>query len=121
MADASVVSAAAFDESCADEAEAMLEGGQLVAPPLLAYELASVARKKAQNHPDQIKAIETALDRALQLRIQWVEVGQLAAFRLANATGLTTYDASYLYVARSMGIELVTFDRRLRAAAAANG
>lgn len=36
---------------------------------------------------------------------------------LAEATGLTAYDASYLWVAHSMGAELVTLDRKLAAAA----
>ena len=35
---------------------------------------------------------------------------------LANATGLTAYDASCLWLAASLGADLVTLDRRLAAA-----
>ena len=37
---------------------------------------------------------------------------------LAEATGLTAYDASYLWLARSLGGELVTLDLKLAAAIA---
>ena len=33
---------------------------------------------------------------------------------LALETGLTTYDASYLYLSRSLGADLVTFDEQLQ-------
>ena len=33
-----------------------------------------------------------------------------------SETGLTTYDASYLWLANDLGIELVTLDRRLATA-----
>jgi predicted nucleic acid-binding protein len=36
---------------------------------------------------------------------------------MAEETGLTTDDASYLWVARELGAELVTWDRALAAAA----
>jgi predicted nucleic acid-binding protein len=35
---------------------------------------------------------------------------------LAEATGLTAYDASYLWLARTLNAELVTLDRKLAAA-----
>ena len=40
---------------------------------------------------------------------------------LARRHDLTAYDASYLEVARRRGLPLVTLDRRLRSAAAAEG
>ncbi len=46
--------------------------------------------------------------------VVWGEVVSLAL-----ATGLTAYDASYLWLARLLGAELVTLDRRLAAAASA--
>ena len=36
---------------------------------------------------------------------------------LALETGLTAYDASYLWVAKSLGCELLTFDEQLARAA----
>ncbi len=35
---------------------------------------------------------------------------------MAEAASLTAYDASYLWIARTLGCELVTLDRRLAAA-----
>lgn len=116
VADASVIGAIVFEEPTADEAEALLAEADLSAPTLLAYELTSVARKKAQQYPDQVGAIEQALLAALRLDIQWVEVDHGAVLLLALETGLTTYDASYLHVARSLDVPLVTFDERLRTA-----
>jgi len=40
----------------------------------------------------------------------------LLEFELAIGTRLTTYDASYLWLARALRCELVTLDRRLSAA-----
>ena len=40
------------------------------------------------------------------------------AIDLAIGTGLTAYDASYLWLSRQLGAELVTLDRRLAKAAA---
>ena len=57
-----------------------------------------------------------ALKLALALDIHWVEVDHVAVFRLAMAAGLTTYDANYLYLARSLGLPLATFDERLHEA-----
>jgi predicted nucleic acid-binding protein len=36
---------------------------------------------------------------------------------LAEATGLTAYDACYLWLARTLRADLITLDRRLAAAA----
>lgn len=36
---------------------------------------------------------------------------------LAQSTGLSAYDASYLWLARHLGAGLITLDRRLAAAA----
>lgn len=45
-----------------------------------------------------------------------LDVDEIAVFRLALDTGLTAYDASYLYVAQRIGAPLVTFDTKLQAA-----
>ena len=121
VADASVIAAIAFEEPRADEAEALLEGADLSAPTLLAYELTSVARKKAQQYPHQLDAIEQALLGALRLDIQWVEVNHLEVLRIAVERGLTIYDASYLYVAWMLDMPLLTFDEHLRSAGQGRG
>lgn len=115
VADASVLAAIAFGEPRAEEATALLQDAVLHEPPLLAYELASVAHKKALRYPDRVDAIAWALELVLALEIRWVDVDHRAVFHLALEKGLTTYDATYLYVARSLGAPLVTFDVRLLA------
>lgn len=119
VVDASVLGALAFGEPRADEAAALLLDGPLHAPVLLAYEMASIARRKISQAPYQRPAILAALEDALDLELVWSDVEPSAVVDLAVATNLTTYDASYLYLAEVLGAELVTFDDQLAAAAAA--
>ena len=119
VADTSVLAAVLFQEPEALQALALIDGADLYEPTLLAYELASVARKKARRSPEQRGEIFDALRLGLSMDIQWVEVSHLEALRLALDLNLTTYDASYAQVARALRVPLVTFDQRLRAATAA--
>ena len=119
--DASVLGAIIFDEPRAAEAYTLIRGFELNAPGLLAYELTHIAQKKSRAYPAQREAIEKALEAALLMHIQWSEVDHVEVLRLALETGLTTYDASYLYLARSLGLVLVTFDERLQAVVDAKG
>ncbi|HZT90151.1 MAG TPA: type II toxin-antitoxin system VapC family toxin [Stellaceae bacterium] len=48
--------------------------------------------------------------------METVAAGCAASLDLAEAAGLTAYDASYLWLARALGAELVTLDRKLAAA-----
>ena len=116
VADASVIGAIVFGEPEAATAAALLGEDELYAPTLLAYELASIARTKIVRHPDQRESILRALELGLRMNIQWVDVAPVAAVQLALAVGLSTYDASYLHLARSLNAPLVTFDQRLLAA-----
>ena len=116
VADASVIGAIAFKENQAEQAESLLQGAELYEPPLLAYELAGVACEKALLDTRRVSEVFYALELALAADMNWVEVHHVAVLRMALDTGLTTYDASYLYVARTLGFPLVTFDRRLRRA-----
>ena len=116
VADASVLAALLFDEPRRVEAEALLTGADLVEPTLLPYELASVARKKIRLDPEQEEPVLRALDLLAAVPFRWVIVDQRESVRLAVRTGLTTYDAAYLWTARSTGARLVTFDERLQAA-----
>jgi predicted nucleic acid-binding protein len=95
----------------------LLQGGDLYAPVLLAYELTSIARRKCAAYPDRLDAFAEALQTGLALPIHWIEVEHRAVLQLALATDLTTYDASYLYVSQALGAQLATFDERLAQAA----
>src|SRR3972149_8901451 len=115
--DASAVGAWCFREPRRDEAWDLMSGSELYAPLLLAYELANAARKKCIERPEDTIVTRAALRTALNLMWHWTDVDQLEVLRLALETGLTTYDAAYLYLARWLGIPLRTFDERLARAA----
>lgn len=121
VVDASVLGAIAFHEPRADEAASLIRGADLFAPPLLAYEMANVARKRILLHKDQEEAFTEALRLVLAMGIEWVEVSHEAALKLALNNNLSTYDASYLYVSQYMEAPLVTFDDRLKRAARSVG
>jgi predicted nucleic acid-binding protein len=90
----------------------------MAAPALIWFELASVCLQKIKAHPAQKDEILTAFSLARKLAIEMVEVDHWAAVNVAYETGLTTYDASYLWLARHLQGELVTLDRKLRRACA---
>jgi len=119
--DASAYAAVIFGEPEGNAIWPRLSGASLFAPTLLAFELASVAKKKIRLRPGDGARILVALATALEPRwnITWRHVDPADSVLIANATGLTTYDASYLWLAGSLGAELVTLDARLAVARAA--
>lgn len=121
VVDASVLAALVFQEFQAREAAALIGDAELWEPRLLAYELASVARKKVMLHPGEHEGILAGLESALAMNIQWFDVAQTDVLILALETGLSTYDSSYLYLAQMLGVPLATFDRRLLAVAQQRG
>lgn len=121
VVDASVLGALIFGEPRAEEAVALLKNTEIYAPLLLGYELTSIARKKAMRYPELKEKILAALEIGLGLDINWTEVEHPEVLRLALDTGLTTYDASYLYLSRALKIPLITFDEKLAEKAKAKG
>ncbi len=116
VTDASVLGAVAFREPRSTEAEALIKGVELLAPSIIFYELTSIAHKKARHYPAQRKQFTDILLRALSLGIEIRDVNHPQVLQLALETGLTTYDASYIYVAQTVGVPLVTFDKKMQAA-----
>ena len=53
--------------------------------------------------------------------IYWTKVDFNKTLELALETGLTAYDASYLYLAQTLSMPIATFDRKLSSAAQARG
>ena len=89
----------------------------LVAPTLISFELANVCLVKTRRHPAQRDALRQAFQLRIRLQIEELAVDHDAILALAETLGLTTYDASYLWLARQLSAELVTLDRQLIAAA----
>ena len=117
VVDASVLGALIFGEPDAAEVVSLLDEAEIYVPTLLPYELASIARKKISRYPEQREALLQALALSLVMDMHLIEVNGLEVVDLALETGLTVYDASYLYLSRNLGMELITFDRRLRESA----
>jgi predicted nucleic acid-binding protein len=113
VVDASALGALVFGEPEAETVAKQLSTFTLVAPQLLWFELASIAFKKAAKHPGLVNQIREAFRMAGRLAIEILAVDHLDVIDLATQTRITTYDASYLWLARKTGGELVTLDKRL--------
>ena len=113
VVDASALGAIAFDEPEGPTLAAHLEGETLLAPALIDFELMNLAVTKARRRPDLVDKILISVAAALAVPIARITVPGPEVFALAMATGLTAYDASYLWLARSRDAELVTLDRAL--------
>lgn len=116
VVDASAMAAVLFGEPNADDVVERLEA-PLLAPTLLRYEVANVGRTKIRRHPDRGEEILGSLGLLRRMGIQEVAVPAQEATRTARDHDLTAYDAAYLWLARFLGLELVTLDARLDAAA----
>lgn len=116
VVDASAIAALLFAEPEADAIAQRLDGARLVAPPLMGFELANVCLVKGRRHPEQKAALAEAFRFRHRLAVEEVAIDHDDSLALAAATGLTAYDASYLWLAQKMGAELVTLDRGLASA-----
>jgi predicted nucleic acid-binding protein len=114
VVDASALAALLFGEPEAEDVARRLDGARLGAPGLLDFELANVCVVKCRRHPHQREALLVAFQLRHRLAIQEIAVDHAAVLEIALATGLTAYDASYLWLARQLGAELVTLDKRLQ-------
>jgi predicted nucleic acid-binding protein len=113
--DASALAAVAFAEPDADAVIDQVDGHRLHAPTLLVFELMNVVCKRAKKQPGATALFIEALEllEGLDLRFRGINQGEVV--RLGLASGLTAYDASYLWLARALGMPLVTLDNKLGA------
>ena len=118
VVDASAIAALMFGEPQGEAVAGRIEGARLFAPNLLGLELANVCVTKCRRHPRQREALLAAFGLHRRLAIEEVAVEPGTAVEVALATGLTAYDAAYLWLARELGAELVTLDTALERAAA---
>lgn len=118
--DASAFAALVFQEPAGAAVKDRLNGATVFAPTLLQYELTNVAWKKAKRQPAHAARILDALTLALggAWGIVWQDVQPADVVIVAEATGLTAYDASYLWLAGSLGADLVTLDEKIVTASA---
>jgi predicted nucleic acid-binding protein len=115
VVDASALGAVVFHEPSSDEMGSRLDAAErVVAPALIWFELANVCRKKIRRHPDQKDWLLDRLTEALELPVEVEPVEHRAAVELACETGLTAYDASYLWLSRTLSADLITLNAMLR-------
>lgn len=113
VVDASAVAAVLFQEPDGPTIEAHTEGETLIAPHLIDFELANICWKRSRREPDQAAAILAMLSGLKSVGIRRIEVPATEVAALAAQTGLTAYDASYLWLAMARDVELVTLDGEL--------
>ena len=113
VVDASAMAALLFGEPKAEEVAEVLEGAHLAAPAMLRFEMASVCLKKIVAHPELETRLMSAFELLNRFAIDTVQVDHRETVTLAMATGLTTYDASYLWLAKELKGELITLDEKL--------
>jgi predicted nucleic acid-binding protein len=113
VVDASAVAAILFAEPEGEAVAARIDGDRLFAPALLPFEIATVCIKKMRRHPSLRQPILARLSLLSRFPIETRDIDCDSVVRLADETMLSAYDASYLWLARTLGAELVTLDRRL--------
>jgi predicted nucleic acid-binding protein len=113
VVDASAVVALLFDELTREEVVPRLRGASLHAPSLLGFEVANACLKKIRASPTKGQALLRAFSLLNELAIELDAVELPEAIVLAERTRLSLYDASYLWLARTIGAELVTLDNKL--------
>lgn len=115
--DASALGALIFNEPDAESIADRLADATIIAPTLIWFELASACLKKIIKYSAEVDKIMSAFQLGTKMRITTVDVDHAAVVNLAQKTRLTTYDASYLWLAQETGGRLITIDKRLADAA----
>ena len=113
VVDASALGALVFAEPQAEAMSRALTDATLVAPALLWFETAAIAAKKIRLHPELAAQIQAAFSLALRLPIVTKDIDYVETVNLALTHDLTTYDASYLWLADYLDAELITLDAKL--------
>jgi predicted nucleic acid-binding protein len=119
VVDTSAIAALLFGEPEAEAIAEQLGTVRLVAPALIGFELANVCLIKSRRHPEKRAMLTAAFKLRGQLGLEEIAVDHDETLELAAATGLTAYDASYLWLARKLEADLVTLDTQLVKAEAA--
>ncbi|WP_158747302.1 type II toxin-antitoxin system VapC family toxin [Acidisphaera sp. L21] len=119
VVDASAIAALCFAEPEQASIVRALRGFELAAPALIDFELANICWKRSRRDSTHAAQYRAQLRTRTALPIAIHDVMFEDVLDLAVRTGLTAYDASYLWLARHLGAELVTLDKRLAAVSAA--
>ncbi|CAG0929235.1 MAG: tRNA(fMet)-specific endonuclease VapC [Rhodocyclaceae bacterium] len=118
VVDSSVIAAIVFDESEQEDARRTLAGKQPVAPDLLRFEITNVGMNRLRQGKSRLEDALEGLEHFDDLAIEFAGIVLAPVLRMAARYKLSAYDASYLWLAAELRAPLVTFDKRLAAAAA---
>jgi predicted nucleic acid-binding protein len=113
VVDASALAAIFFSEPGGEMVNARLKHARLAAPALIHFEMANICLKKIRQRPELRDVLLAGFEMSQLVDIENFTVDQRAVLDLAESTGLTAYDASYLWLARRLDAELVSLDKRL--------
>jgi len=113
VVDASALAAVIFHEPKETEVTSILQRTEWFAPSLIDYEIASIARKKILKHPKLENEIRAAFQTYSRIKFQRIRVDFADVIDLALKRNLTTYDASYLWLASMLKCKLLTLDAKL--------
>lgn len=100
----------------------VLQRSVIVVPAIYWYEIRNIALKAERRErlgSDRAEQVMRVIDAFPVTIVERLDAGQIT--RLARRYALSFYDASYLTLALERRINLATFDKRLAAAARAEG
>ena len=115
VVDCSLLASLLFHETTQTDAAMRITGKTLHAPYLLQVEMASVADKKCRLGITEKAALALAEFDAMAIELH--EIDPVAVLSLALQYKLSSYDASYLWLAAELKCPLATFDEKLGRAA----
>lgn len=113
VVDASAIAAVLYGEIEGATIRAHVRDQTMIAPQLIDYELANASLRKIRRDPALAIEILTMLAGLQSLAIKREPVPPVEVAELALQTGLSVYDAAYLWLALARDAELVTLDQRL--------
>ena len=114
VVDASVLAPALADDGIdGDQARARLRDEALAAPELVDLEVLSVFRRLVRAGQLPVRRAELAMSDLLALPLRRISHRPLLKRCWSLRENLTTYDASYVALAETLGVVLVTSDARL--------
>lgn len=87
--------------------------GQLTAPELLVYEVINALKTSVRRNRINSDIAQQLLHEFESWNIQYFKIDNESVLNLAITEELSGYDASYLYLAKKMKCDLLTWDKRL--------
>lgn len=117
VVDASVVAEILFGTEAGRRAVALIDGHELLAPPHLTVEVASVIRGWSLSRQITDEQALRAFDEFDALGVEQVPMMSMLPAVYALRHNISAYDAMYVVLARAAQCRLLTLDARLATAA----